>query len=233
MSKPNTPAGDYWTLYVAYSDLQQPSPQTRLAISFLPTGEIDVAHTPTSNLTKANTLLAPTIEIMQESLGEPTFDIWRFFNWVMVTNYWGLLADLGQIAPTACDLTVPPTTYGAPGPIPQPVPFPSTNNIFINETLFQGYFDYYNSTLSPAIQVFIGAQPPPVLLNDETRLEPIETTLLRSYTCSNRQIKSPLDLIIAVLVADYALIMGAYKIILFITGWLQKRKDDAGIKFKR
>lgn len=207
---------------MAYSDLQQPSPQTRLAISFLPTGEIDVAHTPTSNLTKANTLLAPTIQLMQEFLGDSTFDIWRFFNWIIVTYYWSLLADLGQIAPTA---------YGAPNPISQPVPFASTNNVFVNETLFQDYVAYYNSTLSSTIQRYIGPQPPPVLLNDETRLQPIQTTLLRSYTCSNRQIKPPLDLIIAVLVADYALIMGAYKIVLFITGWLQRRKDDG--KFKR
>jgi hypothetical protein len=216
MPKPNTPADDYWILYVSYSQRSTPWLDNRLAIAFLPTGEIDVAHTPQDNLTTANSLLAPTTQLLQELFDDSTFDIWSFFNWIFVIFYWGLLADLGQVAPTAYDTTILNS--------PQPVPFPSTNNIFVNETLFQTYSTYFNNTF-PA-ELF----PPQVLLNDETRFQPVQTTLVRSYTCSWRNRKSSLDLIVSVIVAEYALIMGAYTIVRVITGWLQKRKDTS--KFK-
>ena len=224
MSKPNTPAGEYWTLYVAYSRYMALRPETRIAIAFLPTGEIDSAHTNNDTLTTANALLDPTVQILQNILGKNTFDIWKFLNWIIVTGYWGFLADLGQTAPTAYDLTVPNS--------PQPVAFPSTNNIFINETLFEIYSGYFNNTLLPFVEKFFHAgRYPPVLLNDANRLTRTETTLLRSYTCTMRQLRSGLGLVIAVISADYALIVGAYSVVSFIAGWLQKRKDEG--KFQR
>ena len=174
------------------------------------------------NLTAANNLLAPTIQLLREATGDSTFDIWRFFNWVYVTYYWALLADFGLSAPTAYDFTN--SNY------PAAVPFPSTNNIFVNETLFQLYFEYFNSTILPIlVRQFDGPPPPPVLLNNETRFEPIQKTLLRSYICSQREKKEALSLIISVIAAEYALIVGAYKVVLIITGWRQKRKNDGKI----
>ena len=221
MPKPNTPADDYWILYVSISP---PYPEERLPIAFLPTGEIDMAHTSAENLTTANNLLAPTTQFLQQNFGNSTLDIWQFFNWIFVVYYWSFLADVGQIAPTGYDLTNPLS--------PLPVPFPSTNNIFINETLFTIYANFYNNTLSPLVQSKFGPQPPPVLLNDETRLQPSQTTLLRSYTCTHRQLKGSLNFIISVIVADYALLMGGYNLISFIMGWLQRRKDE-GTLFQR
>jgi hypothetical protein len=217
MSKPNTPAGEYWILYVSYSKYPSQSfePEIRLPIAFLPTGEIDLAHTVAEDLTTANNLLAPSVQLLEEILQVSAFDIWSFFNWVFVIYYWALLAGLGQIAPTAYDVTIPFS--------PQPIPFPSTNNIFVNETLFQIYSGYPNSTNSTlGDRAFVQGAP---VLNNETRLKPIQTTLFRSYTCSQRRPKKPLDLIVSVLVADYALIVGFYKFFVFITGWWQKRKD--------
>jgi len=223
MLKPNTPAGDYWILYVAYSEYRSLGPpETRIPIAFLPTGEIDMTHTSLDDLTIANTLLAPTVGLLREIMDDTNFDFWRFFNWIMVTYYWVLLADLGQIAPTAYDLTTS---------TPQPVLFPSTNNPFVNETLFQVYFDYFNSTIRPFLEeAYRTPGPPPVLLNDETRLTSTQTTLLRSYTCSWMRIRSPLNLIIQVMAADYALIVGAYTVVRLTTGWWQKRKDDGKVK---
>ena len=132
MSKPKTPAGEYWTLYVAYSRYSIAlRPETRIAIAFLPTGEIDSAHTNNDTLTTANALLDPTVQILQNILGKNTFDIWKFLNWIIVT---GIGFYLGN-GPTAYDLTVPQqlSTLSA---------FPSTNNIFINETLFEIYSGY-------------------------------------------------------------------------------------------
>jgi len=140
----------------------------------------------------------------------------------MVTYYWGLLANLGKVAPTAYDLTTS---------TPQPVPFPSTNNIFVNESLFRGYFDYKNIPLFPLIEeVFLASPPTPVLLNDETSLKSTQTTILRSYTCSWRRIRFPVPLIISVIVADYAMIEGANTVLQVISGWWQKRKDDRKVK---
>jgi len=224
MLKPNTPAGDYWVLNVAYSQYQTPLGESLIPIAFLPTGEMDMTHTSPENLTTANNLLAPTIQLMRNATGDSTFDFWRFVGWIYVTYYWELLADIGLSAPTAYDFTNsnPPTA----------VPFPSTNNIFVNETLFQVYFEYYNSTILPILAVsrFGGPPYPPVLLNDETRVEPIQKTLLRSYICSQRDRKEALSLIISVIAGEYALVVGAYKVVLIITGWWQKRRDDADLK---
>ena len=187
-----------------------------------------MTHTSPENLTTANNLLAPTIQLMREATGDSTFDFWRFINWIYVTYYWGFLADIGLSAPTAYDFTnsTPPAAVPFPSAA---VPFPSTNNIFVNETLFQVYFEYYNSTILPILVAQSFGQPPPVLLNDETRFEPIQKTLLRSYICSKRETKGPLSLIISVIAGGYALIVGAYKVVLIITGWWQKRKDDGKI----
>jgi hypothetical protein len=223
---PTTPAGDYWVLYVAYSQQQSPQNETLIPIAFLPSGEMDMTHTSPEQLTAANKLLAPTIQLMRETTGDSTFDFWRFINWIYVTYYWGLLADIGLSAPTAYDFT----NYSNLN-YPAAVPFPSTNNIFVNETLFQVYFEYYNSTILPIIVAQSGGppQPPPVLLNDETRFEPIQKTLLRSYICSQRERKEALSLIISVIAGGYALIVGAYKVVLILMGWWQKRKDDGQI----
>ena len=216
---PNTPAADFWIMYVAYTQ-DNSFLETRIPIAFLPSGEIDMTHTDPSDLTMANTLLAPSTQLTQELLHDDTFDLLTAFGWILVTYYWGLLADLGQLAPVAYNVTTYPAT---------PVPFPSTNNIFLNDTLFQSYFAYFNSTLNPILQQSYGpmAIPPPLLLNNETRLTPTQTTLLRSYTCLLRRIKDPLNLIISVAVAEYALLVGFYTLVHLVTGCLQKRKDDA------
>lgn len=180
-------------------------------------------HTLTDDLTKANDLLAPTIQLLQRVFDDSSFDIWKFFNWLFVGFYWTFLADLGQIAPTAYDLTT--ANY------PQPVPFPSTNNIFVNGTLFGIYSTYLINTLAPVLQDAFGnlsvSLPP---LDNNTRLKPVNTTILRSYSCSQRQLRDGVSLIILVVVADYALIAGAYKFIVLVAGWFQKRKDAGSSK---
>jgi hypothetical protein len=176
-----------------------------------------MTHTLPSDLANANSLIEPTIQILRDISGDSSFDIWKLFNWMIVVVHWSLLANLGQIAPTAYDTTIPND--------PQPVPFPPTNNIFINQSLFEIYSGYSNSTLEPLFAEIGFTPPPPVLLDDQNRLMPVETTLLRSYTCTQRQPKGPISLIISVISADYALIVGAYTITLYIAGRIQKRKD--------
>lgn len=54
-----------------------------------------------------------------------------------------------------------------------------------------------------------------------------EMTFIKSYSCTYRQMKSPIDFIISVVVADYALIIGGYTIAIFIAGSIQnyRRRD--------
>jgi hypothetical protein len=99
--KPNTPAGDYWFLYIA---------------------------------------------IVRPLTGDSTFDLWKLLNWIFVGYYWAFLADLGQVAPTAYDRTVANN--------PLPVIYASTNNVFVNETLFNIYSIYIQETILPIIQMF-------------------------------------------------------------------------------
>jgi hypothetical protein len=193
-------------------------PPTRIPLAFLPTGEMDMTHTLPSDLTQATELLAPTIQVVRDISGDDSFDIFTLLSWTFLSYYWILLADLGQIAPTAYDITVPNN--------PHPVPFSSNHNIFVNTTLFETYFQYFNRTIIPLSQK-LGFNPPnPVILNNDNRLTSVETTLLRSYSCSKRQAKSPVSLIVSVITADYAFIIGGYQLILYITGWFQRRKDD-------
>src|SRR5438552_5110584 len=98
--EPNTPAGDYWSFYLAFTLRNMSEVERKIPISFLPTGEIDMTHTSNENLVFANNLLAPTIQILR-AITDNSFDLWRFMNWMFVGFYWGLLADLRQIAPTA------------------------------------------------------------------------------------------------------------------------------------
>jgi hypothetical protein len=176
-----------------------------------------MTHTLASDLANANSLLKPTVQVLRDISGDSSFDIWKLFNWMIVVLHWSLLANLGQIAPTAYDTTI--------WNDPQPVPFPPTNNIFINQSLFEIYSGYSNSTLLPFFMRVGITPPPPVLLDDHNRLTPVETTLLRSYMCTQRQPRRSISLIISVISADYALIVGAYTITLYIAGRIQKKKD--------
>ena len=57
---------------------------------------------------------------------------------------------------------------------------------------------------------------------------------IKSYSCTQRQLKPPINFIISVVVADYALIMGGYSFALLIAGGIQKhrRKDGKLLLFR-
>ena len=145
------------------------------------------------------------------------FDFWKLFNWLFVGHYWALLADLGQVAPTAYDLTIAGN--------PQPITY---NNVFINETLYKIYSNYISETIGPLIHKFRPNLPhlPIIPLNNATCLQSRETTFLRTYSCSKRQKKVWISMLISVIAADYVLIGGAYKLLLFLLGWYHLRKDE-------
>jgi hypothetical protein len=219
----NTPAGDYWTLFVGVISTETYGYEMPYPISFLPTGEIDVIHTPLESLRNITLILEPTITLMRHISGDPAFNIWKLLNFMFVSYYWLLLGDLGEIAPTAYNFSISDS--------PQTTILPSTNNIFINETLFHIYSEYILNTIIPLFNKFFSVDSgsdllPLIPLNDVTRFRPFETTFLRSYSCGKRQKKYWVNLIISVFAADYALLAGSYSILVMVLSWSQKRKDE-------
>lgn len=226
----NTPAADFWTLYIFYifQNATVPYQEIAIPIVFLPTGDIDFTRTNPNDYILANNILRPTITLLRAAIN-PTFDIWRLLNWVFVSFYWTILADLGQIAPTTYNLTN--FLEGSPVWIantsqPQQF-FPPTNNIFVNETLFDIYSAYLRNTLLPFDPAF--KVPAFSSLSSENQLMPVETGFIPSYACLQRQWKGVLSAIISVLVADYALFFGPYHAYLWFFGWLKTHRDENGL----
>jgi len=222
--KPNIIGSDHWTLLFMYT-YQDEITQNMIPISFTATGEIDHTHTTQANLDAANSVLNPTLAYMQNATQQPDFDFWKFINFVSVSYYWVFLADFGQVCATAYQFT-PEGNYdfSQPG-----MALPSSNNIFTNGTLFEIYYRYLQATVIPFLRMSAPNLTMPVFLpvNDSNRLEPVDTLILRSYACTQRQLKGWESFVISVLVADYALIGGAYTILIFIIGRWQKRRDQS------
>jgi len=66
----------------------------------------------------------------------------------------------------------------------------------------------------------------PSLNSSFTALQPVDTTFLQSYFCQQRNLKSGITLLIAVVAADYAFIVGAYSLVIWGAGLFQKKQND-------
>ena len=151
-------------------------------------------------------------------VGKRALDFWDILNWIFVSQYWISLYDLGQIADFSDDYSLDSNSN-------------IFNNIFINDTLFEIYSSVLNDILIPYYyDWFIDYLPIPSFLplNDTNRLFSVPTTLSQTYSCSERKMKPWFTAFISVFAADYALIGTAYKILIFITGYFQQRKDEGG-----
>ena len=220
----NSPARDYWTLWLIYLPQNSTTGQEQaIAISFLPTGDIDHSRTPSLSLALANEILAPLVQMMR--LRIPNFDIWKLINWIFVSFYWLILSDFGQVSPTIHSNRRGRVEGSPIGVINQEsMYYPPTNNIFVNDTLFQIYSTYFRNTLLPITDH--PQFPEFEHLDRYNCLKPKETLFLRTYSCLERRWKGALSGIISVFAADYALILGAYSLVIFFVGWLQKRKEN-------
>ena len=175
-----------------------------------------------TNLTRANNLFAPTIRALlttANQVGLESIDLWQLINWMFVTQYWTLLYDFGEIQPTI---------YKRNDTIPRvfiPYVFPETNNIFINETLFEIYARYFRDTVIPLLtgmyQPDLTFQP----LGANNRLRSTAVAFDMAYYCIESELKSPLSLVIALLVADLSMFQTAYTVIKGIVGSWQKKKN--------
>jgi hypothetical protein len=211
---PNTPADDHWTLRIASTNLNALTPNYTF-ITFLPNGTIDTSRTPQSDIENVNALLSPAVSALKAQLTQSVdFDILSLLNWVFVSFYWTFLFDLGQTTPTLLHVD---TVYS------------STNNIFVNETLFEIYSSYLRNTVVPILAAtvsFSGSPLPPTFSNisSENFAQPEERTFDLTYACSRRKIKPTLSFIISVIVADYTFIVGGYRFVIAVAAMVQRRR---------
>jgi len=142
-----------------------------------------------------------------------SYDQWyAYIGRLMLTRYWLHLADLGQISETGVVNQSDPND-----------PRSAINNIFVNEALYYNYIAY--------LQLLMNGSP-----FDETPFAPlqtVDTNFLQNYNCQKRQLKSPLSLIISVIAADYAFIVGGYSLIIWIAGTIQKRRVNGEVTSER
>ena len=174
---------------------------------------------------KAETLLAPTISYIANVTESHTFDLLKLLNFCFVSDYWLSLMRFGQIAPATYNFT----SRGFPI-FTEPKYFQPTNNIFVNNTLFQIYSSILRNDIVPLLLfAWPEASLPPFLPLDENNyLQPAPAIIFRTYTCYERHLRGWFDATISVLVVNYALLGGAYKIFIFFAGWFHKRREDEG-----
>ena len=169
-----------------------------MKITFLPTLGVDVSKSP--NFHAANTTLAPTIATINSAATQAhiaDFDFWELMNWMFVVHYWGLLMDFGQVAPTTWNWTGGELQdYG-------PIRYSSAYNPFVNETLFRIYYDYFNSTILSLWG--LSSFPELAQLNETNQLSQSTVSLRTLYSCSDLNLKSSQNLVISLIVADWAL----------------------------
>jgi len=222
-----TPANGSWTLSISYLNQSAVKPSF-VRITFLPTGQVDTTRTSQSSLNAANALLNPTIQAIgsfANSSHIPDFNFWQLINWMFVSQYWALLADFGQVAPE-------PFTYDSSGTFVSynPVPYPSTNNIFVNDTLFDIYYSYLLHTVLPLFQIQLPDFSP---LNQTNQLSNSDVSLKLLYACQDLQLKSSSNLVISVLVADWALITSMFAIAVFMGAAYERLHREDGFYFLR
>ena len=82
-----TPANGTWIMSVNYLN-QSAVGGNSMRIAFLPTGQIDTTLTSPSDLSTANAVLAPTIQLIEQAANAsniPNFNIWELMNWMFVS----------------------------------------------------------------------------------------------------------------------------------------------------
>ena len=227
----NTPANVSWSIevdwaaqnasYVQNASIVQNVGVGSAQIYFLPTMGIDVVQTGT-DLETLNRLLNPTIQLINVAAAELgiQIDIWLLLNWVFVVQYWSLLYDVGQVDPTLYERDgLFPATY-------DPMRYSDMNNIFVNDTLFGIYRDYFESTILPILEVPNGSTYIFQDLDNSTnRLEPVDVAYFQIYSCVQTQLKRPLSLIISVIVADYTFLNPAFMLIILFGAWYHGRRS--------
>ena len=145
------------------------------------------------------------------------FDFWQLMNWMFVVHYWGLLLDFGQVAPTTWDWSGGALqNYG-------PIRYSSEYNPFVNETLFRIYYDYFTRTVLPIWG--LTSFPEFAQVNETNQLSQSTVTLRTLYSCSDLTLKSSQNLVISLIVADWALHDILFAVLLAIGVYIETKME--------
>ena len=170
----------------------------------------------------ANIILGPTITLLRNQTFQPDFDMWKLMNWIFVTYYWTFLGDLGQISPT----TYVPWNQWANANFSQATFHTASNNIFVNESLFEVYTKYMNETLLPLLLYGGIGEINPLSTENQLTWEP--TTFIRGYDCTERQLKSAVSFIFGVFATLWAVMHVFYTFVKWITGKFARWDTERG-----
>jgi len=141
-------------------------------------------------------------------------------NWIFVSHYWLTLLDFGQLSPATFTYN---TTTGVAESY-APILYPSTYNIFVNETLFNIYSSYLLNTIILLFEYGDVFPSEFSQLSSTNQLTRTNVSLEILYSCTDIQLKSPADLIVSILVADWAFISTFYALVILSGRWLEKGK---------
>jgi hypothetical protein len=181
---------------------------TAVNLTFFPNGTIDTARTSTNDLEEASIVFIPSTPTPANI---STF--WTKVNWIYVSLFWTILYDLGQIAPTFSNQSV--STL-----------LPSTNNIFIDASLFDTYSQVLQNVILPDLNYTL---PDFSRVSDTNRLQPgIKSIFLQSYSYLQRTRKELLRFIVLVLAADISFILAGSHTVMAFAEKYSKYKNPAG-----
>jgi hypothetical protein len=143
-------------------------------------------------------------------------------NWIFVSQYWLLLLDFGQIAPSTFhyDSLGTRLDYG-------PVRYSPQYNIFYNATLFDQYNSYLRKTILPLFRY--STVPDFLSLDDSNRMNATTVSLKMLYTCTDLQLKDSAGLIISLIVADWAMLTSLFAVVVFLLAIWKLRTVEYGI----
>lgn len=217
-------ADSVWTLFMRYTFING-TDEYLIPIVFDAKGRIDTTKTTSAELELLTTMIEPLDKVLQLRARQQGIevDFWELMNWLFVSAYWTLLADVGQVNPTI----YPRIKNGGRHifDFSSPTEHPSINNIFVNDTLFSIYSNYLQEVIIPLLGLSAYRQAVSIFapLDYQNRLESRETTILRSYPCTIRRQKSVVGAFVSIVVADYAFIKGGYTLFIFFAAWYEKR----------
>jgi hypothetical protein len=219
-----TSSNGSWELDLYTTPLSGPGNSTLTPIWFLPNGSVDSGLTIESDISFANGILSGAKNALYVQTNVTVDNMLELINWIFVSIYWTMLMDFGQTAPVGLNYSL--NSFGVP------TPFHTTNNIFTNVALFNIYYAYLNKTILPLIGATNPSLPQvqPISASD---ISNSSTKCSRSYSCTKRQWRTWIEAIVAIILADYALVGFPYTIVAWLVVRIQRRgrRDCNGLVY--
>ena len=215
-------ANDSWAVVFQYTPNNETT-NIDIPIYFLSTGEIDFTRTSELSLNIIEIILKPSLNSLKEVATKRGVDVdfWKLVNFIFVTYHWLILANLGQTSPTIyAPIVFPAAPEWYRVNFTQVRSYPPTNNILVNETLYDIYTGYLGETILPLLNY---SSPEFTPLGDANRLQLEETTFIKSYNCQVRKWKSPLVALFSIVTTATVFITTPYGIVILIATRVQKR----------